>query len=146
MCRRTLIGGKSGEDRNTIERARFAGGTPTTLRRSIRICPPVTSSSPAIRRNSVVLPQPDGPTKTTKAPFSISRLASLMMLTGPNDLRTLCSVIWPMISALSPGLLDGAERKAADELPLREPSEDDDRGNRERRCRRQFCPEQALGT
>jgi hypothetical protein len=24
-------------------------------------------------------------------------LASLMMLTGPNDLRTPCSVIWPMI-------------------------------------------------
>src|SRR5258708_27821024 len=129
-----------------MESARGGGERPPTWGRRPGIAPPVTSSSPAIRRNSVVLPQPDGPTKTTKAPFSISRLASLMMLTGPNDLRTLCSVIWPMISALSPGLLDGAERKAADELPLRAPSEDDDPANRERRCRRQFCPEHALGT
>src|SRR5881227_1522034 len=59
--------------------------------------PPVTSSRPAISRNSVVLPQPEGPTNTTKAPSSISRLASLMMLTGPKDFRTPCSVIWPMI-------------------------------------------------
>ena len=47
--------------------------------------PPVTSSSPAIRRSSVVLPQPEGPTKTTNEPSSMSRLAPLMMLTGPND-------------------------------------------------------------
>jgi hypothetical protein len=31
---------------------------------SISISPPVTSSSPAIRRSSVDLPQPEGPTKT----------------------------------------------------------------------------------
>src|SRR5258705_10911985 len=43
-------------------------------------------------------------------------------------------------------LSDGAERQSADELALGEPSKDDDRGNGERRCGRQFCPEQALGT
>src|ERR1700680_2525797 len=127
-----------------MERPRLAGGTSTTLRPSIRICPPVTSSRPAIRRSNVVLPQPDGPTNTTKAPFSISRLASLMMLTGPNDFRTPCSVIWPMMSGPFADLLDGAECQAADELPLGEPSEDDDRGDGERRGCRQFCPEQAL--
>src|SRR5438477_8624862 len=108
----------------------------------MRICPPVTSSSPAIRRNSVVFPQPDGPTKTTNEPFSISRFASLMMLTGPNDLRTPCSVIWPMISGSLVDLLDGAERQSTDQLPLGEPPEDDDRGDGERRGGRQFRPEQ----
>ncbi len=43
-------------------------------------------------------------------------------------------------------LLDGAECQPADELPLGEPSEDDDRSNGERRRRRQLRPEQALGT
>src|SRR5258707_5302098 len=112
----------------------------------MRISPPVTSSSPAIRRSSVVFPQPDGPTKTTKEPFSISRFASLMMLTGPNDLRTPWRVIWPMMSSPFANLFDGAEGQPANELPLREPSENDDRRNGERRRGRQFCPEQALGT
>src|ERR1700716_3147950 len=129
-----------------MDRPRFAGGTPTTLRPSIRICPPVTPSRPAIRRKSVVLPQPEGPTKTTKEPSSISRFASLMILTGPNDLRTPWSVIWPMMSGPFADLFDGAERQPAHELPLGEPSEHDDRGNGERRCRRQLCPEQALRT
>src|ERR1700716_2379041 len=119
-----------------MDRPRFAGGTSTTLRPSIRICPPVTSSSPAIRRSSVVLPQPDGPTKTTKEPSSISRLASLMMLTGPNDLRTPWSVIWPMISSPFADLFYCADRQPAHELPLGEPSEYDDGGNGERRRRR----------
>src|SRR5471030_1279286 len=110
------------------------------------ICPPVTSSSPAIRRSSVVLPQPEGPTKTTKEPSSISRFASLMILTGPNDLRTPWSVIWPMMSSPFADLFDGAERQSAYELSLGEPSEDDDRGDGEcRRCR-QLRPEQAFGT
>ena len=34
----------------------------------MRISPPVMSSSPAIIRSSVDLPQPDGPTKTTNSP------------------------------------------------------------------------------
>src|SRR6202051_3034659 len=112
----------------------------------MRISPPVTSSRPAISRNSVVLPQPEGPTKTTKEPFSISRFASLMILTGPNDLRTPWSVIWPMMPSPFADLLDGAERQPADELPLGEPSEEDDRSNGERRRRRQFGPEQTLRT
>src|SRR6266511_3017118 len=123
--------------------SRRRGASSVTSLPPIEIRPPVTSSSPAIRRNSVVLPQPDGPTNTTKAPSSISRLASLMMLTGPNDSRTPCSVIWPMIFV--PLLLDGAEGQSADELPLGKPTEDDDGGNGERRGGRQLCPEQALG-
>src|SRR3979490_2847023 len=118
----------------------------TTLRTTSSLSPPVTPSSPPIGRSSVVLRQPEGPTKTTKEPSAISRFASLMMLTGPNDLRTPWSVIWPMMSGPFADLFDGAERQPAHELPLGEPSEYDDRGNRERRRGRQLRPEQALRT
>jgi hypothetical protein len=47
---------------------RFAGGRSLTDLPSIIISPLVTSSSPAIIRSSVDLPQPDGPTKTTNSP------------------------------------------------------------------------------
>ena len=39
----------------------------------IRISPSVISSSPATIRSTLVLPQPDGPTKTTNSPSPISR-------------------------------------------------------------------------
>src|SRR5579875_3750998 len=38
-----------------------------------RIVPSVTSSSPATIRSAVVLPQPDGPTRTTNSPSSTKR-------------------------------------------------------------------------
>src|ERR1700676_3729441 len=124
-----------------MDRPRLAGGTSTTFFPSIRILPPVTSSSPAIKRSNVVLPQPEGPTKTTKEPSSMSRSAPLMIFTGPNDLRTPCSEIWPIIFRLCVALLDGAEGQAADELPLTEPSEHENRGDGERRSSRQLGPE-----
>src|ERR1700761_9444733 len=127
-----------------MDRPRLAGGGSTTFLPSIRMLPPVTSSSPAISRSSVGVPQPDGPTKTTKEPSAISRSAPLMMLTGPKDFLTPCSVIWPIVSP--PPLLHGAEGQAADQLPLTEPSENKDRRDRERGCGRQFCPEQSFRT
>ena len=39
--------------------------------------PAVISSSPAIMRSSVDLPQPDGPTKTTNSPSSIVEVDAL---------------------------------------------------------------------
>jgi hypothetical protein len=38
------------------------------------ISPPEMSSSPAIMRSVVDLPQPEGPTRTTNSPSLISRL------------------------------------------------------------------------
>src|SRR5258708_27809936 len=146
MLRRPPSGGGGAKGQNPSGAPRLGGGRSPRWGRWSGFRPPVTSSRPAIRRRSVVLPQPDGPTKTTKEPFSISRFASLMMLTGPNDLRTLWSVIWPMISGPFADLFDGAERQSADELPLGEPSEYDDRGDGERRGGRQLRPEQALRT
>ncbi len=71
-----------------MERPRLAGGVSVTSAPSIRMRPPVTSSSPAMSRSSVVLPQPEGPTKTTKEPSSISRSAPLMMSCDPKDFFT----------------------------------------------------------
>ena len=48
--------------------SRARGGSSLTTVPPIAICPPVMSSSPAIIRKSVLLPQPDGPTNTTNSP------------------------------------------------------------------------------
>ena len=40
------------------------------------ICPEVTRSIPARQRRRVVLPEPDGPSRTTKVPGSTVRLTS----------------------------------------------------------------------
>src|SRR6056297_972530 len=47
-------------------------GTTLTRLPPIRISPSVGSSSPAIIRRLVVLPQPDGPSSVTNAPSAIS--------------------------------------------------------------------------
>ena len=62
---------------------RWLGGTSFIRCPSISSVPPVIDSSPAIIRSSVDLPQPEGPTKTTSSPFSMSRLMSRRTLTGP---------------------------------------------------------------
>ena len=79
-----------------MARPRSAAGTVLTTLPSMARSPLVGRSSPAIMRSSVDLPQPDGPTKTTNSPSSISRLMSWMTSTAPNDFFTLVSLIWPM--------------------------------------------------
>src|SRR5215831_965920 len=128
-----------------MERPRLAGGTLTTLTPSIRMRPSVTSSSPAMRRSSVVLPQPDGPTKTTKEPFAISRSAPEITFTGPKDLRTPWSVMLPMKTALSfRTLLDSPEGQTANELPLTEPAEDENGCDSKRGRSRELGPKQSF--
>ena len=65
---------------------RLAGASPVTSRPSMLMVPPVVSSRPAIRRSSVDLPQPEGPTKTTNSPSSMSRSMLGMMTVAPKDL------------------------------------------------------------
>ena len=66
------------------------------------------SSRPAIRRSSVDLPQPEGPTKTTNSLGSISRSTPLMTWTGPKDLVT-----WRMvIAAMGVSLFEVGEGEA----------------------------------
>src|SRR5919109_4802827 len=45
--------------------------------------PEVGSSSPAIMRKVVVLPQPDGPSRTKNSPFSTTKLESLTAANSP---------------------------------------------------------------
>src|ERR1041384_3356771 len=52
------------------------------------IFPWETSSRPAIRRSSVDLPQPEGPSSTTNFPFSARRLTASTAATPPKRLVT----------------------------------------------------------
>src|SRR5215203_3801024 len=52
------------------------------------IVPALGSSKPATMRNTVVLPQPDGPRKETNSPRSTSRLKSSTTVVAPKDFRT----------------------------------------------------------
>src|SRR5262245_50552685 len=102
--------------------------------------PPVASSRPAISRSSVDLPQPDGPTKTTNSPSSISRSTEGMIVTSPNDFFTPFRTILPLMP-MPPDYrssFDRSEGKAAHQLPLREPAEHQDGHDRHGRCRRKL--------
>ena len=48
-----------------------------------RMRPEVGSSRPAIMRRVVVLPQPDGPSRTKNSPFSTTKLESLTAAKSP---------------------------------------------------------------
>src|SRR5271165_924737 len=127
-----------------MARPRCAGPTFVISRPSISTWPAVTSSSPATRRRSVDLPQPDGPTNTANSPFSTLRSTPLMTLTAPNAFSTDFSWMLPIVACPYCKSLHGAERQASDQLLLREPAENEDWRNRERRGRRQLGPEEPL--
>src|SRR6188472_458327 len=84
------------------------------------------SSSPAIIRSAVDLPQPEGPTRITNSPSATSRLMSLTA-SNPSAKRLLTPS--RTISAIpSPPLsLDGARGQAGDDPALEQQNEDDDR-------------------
>src|SRR5687768_7096984 len=64
--------------------SRSFGGTSLTTVPPIEMVPLVISSSPAIMRSVVDLPQPDGPTNTTNSRSSISRLKRSTTFTPPS--------------------------------------------------------------
>src|SRR6266478_7541663 len=68
--------------------SRSLGWTLLTTRSPISIEPEVMFSSPASIRNKVDLPQPEGPTSTTKAPSSIGIDTPCKTSKPPNDFRT----------------------------------------------------------
>ncbi len=63
--------------------SRSFGATSLTTRSPIFSVPALMSSSPAIMRNRVDLPQPDGPTSTISSPSATSKLAP-------------CTATWPL--------------------------------------------------
>src|SRR5947199_9801837 len=68
--------------------SRSLGWTLLTTRSPIEIVPEVMFSSPASIRSKVDLPQPEGPTRMTKAPSSIGIVTPCRTSKLPNDLRT----------------------------------------------------------
>ncbi len=68
--------------------SRSLGCTLLTTLSPIEIVPEVMFSSPASIRSKVDLPQPEGPTSTTKAPSSIGIDTPCSTSKPPNDLRT----------------------------------------------------------
>src|SRR5216110_1020363 len=96
MLSHVVIHGNNAVSWNSTRRSRFgpAIGAPSS-----RILPRVGCSKPEMRRVSVDLPQPDGPTITVSFPRSIvneqSRTTSLRMWSAPYDLETPWTVISP---------------------------------------------------
>src|SRR5882672_4233015 len=68
--------------------SRSFGATWLTTRLPMRTSPPEISSRPAIMRSSVLLPQPEGPTRTQNSPSSIVTSTPWTTSVLPNDLRT----------------------------------------------------------
>ena len=87
-CRRRVRCGNSASDWNTMPKLRLCVGTRVMSSPSRRIAPAVGSSSPAIMRSSVVLPQPDGPSRQTKVPCGTVRLTSSTAVKSPKCLVT----------------------------------------------------------
>src|ERR671922_1537445 len=77
---------------------RSLGGTSFTTRSPIRIVPSLVSSNPAIMRKVVVLPHPDGPTKTTN---SLSGMSRLIWFTAVTLSKRLVSS-WSVTLAIQP--------------------------------------------
>src|SRR3954468_14784582 len=83
--------------------SRSPGTSSVTSTLPIEMLPAVISSSPAIIRRSVVLPQPDGPTSTMNSPSAIVRLTSSTARTPPANSLTMCSSsIWAMARNILP--------------------------------------------
>src|SRR5271154_5258833 len=68
--------------------SRSLGAMLLTTRPPMLISPPLISSSPAIMRSSVDLPQPEGPTSTQNSPSAIEMSTPCTTGVVPNDLRT----------------------------------------------------------
>ena len=66
---------------------RSAGASSLTSRPPMESSPAPIVSSPAMMRSNVVLPQPEGPTKTQNSPSFTSRLMSWRISTVPKDLE-----------------------------------------------------------
>src|SRR6185312_9451221 len=65
---------------------RAIGGSSLTTAPPIKRSPLVCCSSPQMMRRNVVLPQPEGPSKTMNSPFGTSKLMPLTAGTSPNFL------------------------------------------------------------
>src|SRR5262245_45688096 len=102
---------------------RRCGGSVSMRRPPMLIWPVSRSANPAIIRNSVVFPQPDGPSSVKNSPPLMSNVMSLTATTDPKDRVTL-AILMSVTHCLvrSAGFLDHVldlfERRAAHRRPL----------------------------
>src|SRR5690242_19243391 len=115
--------------------SRSIGGRSLTTVPPISTWPEVIDSRPATMRRVVVLPQPDGPTRTTNSLSRISRLTSLTAWTSSKVLLRL----WMRTCAIA-SPLHGAG-KAGDVVLDEEGVDDRHRDRAEKRARHQGAPE-----
>src|SRR5215217_2267281 len=111
------------------------------MRSPMRISPPEMFSSPAIMRKSVDFPQPDGPTRMTNSPSSMSIETPWMTCVAPKALRTssistdaiaLLREPMPLSSQQVASPLHRTGGQPSDDVLLRSEEHDDRRKDRQR--------------
>src|ERR1700730_6055772 len=102
--------------------SRSRGERSLTTRPPTSIVPSVMSSSPATMRSAVVLPHPDGPTRTMNSPSATSRSSSLTAWT-PFGYR----FVTPLSRSVAIALAERSGREPGDDAPLGEQNEQRDR-------------------
>ena len=81
-----------------MTRSRSRGGSPLTTRSPIDRVPSVMLSSPAIMRSRVVLPHPDGPTRTMNSP-------SRMLISTPRTASVPSGYVFPTVLSSIPAIV-----------------------------------------
>src|SRR5258707_11414174 len=104
--------------------SRSLGGTSVTSRSPISTRPLSIGSSPASRRRAVVLPEPDGPTRTMNSPSLISR-SSPSRAGGASLPNTRVADTYFTLATGDLRSFDSAHRQAADQRALGDPADDD---------------------
>src|SRR5690349_1910444 len=132
--------------------SRSLGGTKVTSFSPISTRPPSKGSSPASMRRAVVLPDPDGPTRTMNSPSWMSR-SSASTAGGAPLANTLVADMYFTLAIADlrrgPGpaaarSLDGSHGQPPDQRALGDPADDDHRDRGDQRRRRQVGDVQAL--
>src|SRR5882757_8074689 len=103
---------------------RSTGGRFVTSLPSMRISPLETDSNPAIMRNSVLFPQPDGPTNTMNSPCPTDRSKDWIIWTESKCFSTFCNTKVAMGLSLSFNCTRG---HAIDKKTLQKQEKCDDR-------------------
>src|SRR4249919_3855873 len=106
--------------------SRSFGALSLTTSSPILSSPEEMSSSPAIIRSGVDLPQPEGPTRIMNSPSAMSR--SISLTASKPSAKTLLTRSRTISDiGVAPLSLDGAGGEPGDDSALEEEDEDDDR-------------------
>src|SRR5581483_7890484 len=95
--------------------SRSRGARLSTSFSPIRTWPPLIPSSPARIRRAVVLPDPDGPTRTTNCPSATSKENPSSAMVSPNCFLTSSNEIAAIHLPFQ-----GARKHPGNELPLKQ--------------------------